>query len=107
MAFDFLKKQDINKGIAEFNDTNNAVLLDVRTAEEYKEGHISGSKNISYEKVDTVESLITDKTTPIFVYCHSGSRSRIAVNKLRSIGYTDVKNIGGIVSYTGITEGGL
>ena len=99
-----LKKKDINKGILEFKDTTDAVLLDVRSKEEHQEGHISGSKNIEVEKIDAVSLFIKDKTTPIFVYCYSGSRSGMAVSILKNMGYTSVKNIGGISSYTGTLE---
>lgn len=104
MLIGLLKKKDINKGILEYEGTNNAVLLDVRSKSEYQEGHIRGSENIEIEKTDAVISLIKDKTAPLFVYCYSGSRSNMAVNILRNMGYTNVKNIGGISSYTGTLE---
>lgn len=100
----FLKKRDINNGISEFKNTYNAVLLDVRTKEEYREGHVAGSKNIEVGNINSIISLIKNMETPLFVYCHSGSRSSIAVNALKSLGYTNVKNIGGISSYTGAIE---
>lgn len=106
MLFDFLKRADSNKSISEFEATSGAVLLDVRTGEEYREGHVPGSKNIEPGKISTVTSTITDKSTPLFVYCHSGSRSGAAVNTLKSMGYTNVRNIGGISSYTGTIERG-
>lgn len=99
-----LKKKDINKEILEFKGTIDAVLLDVRSKGEYQEGHISGSKNIELEKIDTVGLFIKDKTTPIFIYCYSGSRSELAMSALKNMGYTSVKNIGGISSYTGNLE---
>ena len=48
-----------------------------------------------------MEEVIPGKDTPVFVYCHSGSRSAQAVSKLQRMGYTAVKNLGGITSYSG------
>lgn len=104
--FNFLKMPDINAGVADYTDTDGAVLIDVRSKAEYKDGHIPGSKNIELEKMNSATSIIRDKDTPIFAYCYSGSRSNMAVKTLKKMGYTDVTNIGGIGSYKGITEGG-
>lgn len=101
--FDFFKLPDINQELLAFHNTKEGVLLDVRTPEEYKEGHIPGSKNIPlrslYERTPAAQLQ-----TPVFVYCHSGARSRQAVILLKKMGYTNVKNIGGIDSYTGKVE---
>lgn len=99
--FDFLKSPDINKGVKEYNDTPGAVLLDVRTPEEYREGHIPGSKNVPLQALDRVGSAAGDRSAPLFVYCYSGNRSRQAAGILTKMGYSDVRNIGGISSYTG------
>lgn len=105
--FDFMKKQDINSGVADFAGTDGAVLLDVRTSDEYRQGHVPKSRNIDLAELHGVSKIITDKSTPIFVYCYSGARSGKAVNMLRSIGYAAVKNIGGISTYTGAIERGV
>ena len=55
--FDFFKQPDIHKGLKEYAETENAVLLDVRTPQEYREGHIPGSKNISLQTIDKVASV--------------------------------------------------
>lgn len=99
--FDFFKGQDINRGIEDFHQTPGALLLDVRTPEEYRQGHIPDSRNVSLQSLDNVRSIVGDKDTPLFVYCLSGSRSRQAVNLLGSMGYTNVRNIGGIANYKG------
>lgn len=106
MFLNFFKKQDINHGFDEFKATNGAVLLDVRTSAEYREGHIPGSKNIDVAEIGSASSAIKDKATPVYVYCYSGSRSARAVSALKSMGYTNVKNIGGISSYSGQVEKG-
>lgn len=104
--FGFFSRQDINKGVIEYKTTSNAVLLDVRTSDEYRDGHIPGSVNIDVSDIGKVVSVVSDKTAPLFVYCHSGSRSAMAVSALEKAGYIKVKNIGGIVSYTGSVKKG-
>ena len=95
------KRADINAGVDEFRSTPNAVLLDVRTREEYKGGHIEGSINIPLQNIYSVQTLITDFNKPIFVHCLSGGRSAQATSVLKSMGYTNVENIGGISSFRG------
>ena len=102
--FDFLKGPDINQGVKEYNATDGAVLLDVRTPEEYREGHIPGSKNVPLQSIDKVTVMINNKATPIFVHCLSGARSRQAAAILQQMGYTNVKNIGGFSAYAGKVE---
>lgn len=104
--FSFLKKQDIDKGVYRFHATQGAVLLDVRSAEEYKQGHIPQSINIDVNKIDAAVLVVKDKLTPLFVYCLSGGRSDAAVNALKNMGYKNVTNIGGIRTYTGRIEKG-
>lgn len=74
--FDFLKGPDINQGVKEYSVTDGAVLLDVRTPDEYRQGHIPGSKNVPLQSIDKVTVMINNKATPIFVHCLSGARSR-------------------------------
>lgn len=102
--FDFLKGSNINDGVKKFKETNGAVLLDVRTREEYNQGRIPGSVNIPVNDIHRIDSEITDKDTPLFVYCLSGGRSGQAVSHLKSMGYRDVNNIGGISGYRGLIE---
>lgn len=99
--FGFFKQADINAGIQEFLKTEKAVLLDVRTREEYESGHIENSENIPLQQIEKVPAKITDKNTPLFVYCRSGSRSSSATSALKQMGYSNVTNIGGISSYKG------
>ena len=97
----FLKFKDINEGVKAFLSVENAVLLDVRTREEYSAGHIEGSINLPLQNIDQAAAIVPDKKTPIFVHCHSGARSARAAAELRRMGFTDVKDIGGIISYKG------
>ena len=102
--FDFLKGTDINQGVKEYRATDGAVLLDVRTPDEYRQGHIPGSKNVPLQSIGKVADMIDNKAAPIFVHCLSGARSRQAAAVLQQMGYSDVKNIGGISAYTGKVE---
>ena len=95
---------DINRGYQEFKDTKNAVLLDVRTREEYDEGHIPLSKNVPLDEIDKVKNMVSDKHTPLYLYCYSGVRSLEATQKLVSLCFEKVNNIGGISSYKGEIE---
>ena len=74
--FDFLKQTNINQGIEEYKRIAGAVLLDVRTPQEYQEGHIPESKNIPLQQLNNVVSLVKNKDIPLFVYCYSGALSR-------------------------------
>ena len=67
--FDLFKQPDVNQGVKEYQRTSGAVLLDVRTPEEYRSGHIPGSKNISLQTIDRVGSVAENKDTALYVYC--------------------------------------
>ena len=97
--FNIFNKPNINEGVKNFRKTPNAILLDVRTEEEYREEHIEGSTNLPLQEIETATSLITDKDKPLFVHCRSGVRSAQAVSILKKIGYTNVNDIGGIIDY--------
>jgi rhodanese-related sulfurtransferase len=100
----YFKPPDIDWGVEDFRDRSDAVLLDVRTPQEYEEGHIPGSRNVPLHQLRKVTALTQNKETALYVYCHSGARSRQAVSLLRHMGYSDVRNIGGILSYSGELE---
>ena len=102
--FDFIKQPDINQGVQEYKNAVGAVLLDVRTPQEYREGHIPGSQNVPLQQLDKVEEVTENKDTVLYVYCRSGARSRQAVSLLKHMGYTNVHNIGGIAAYSGKVE---
>lgn len=102
--FGFMRGPDINEGVKECRETDGAILLDVRTAEEYNEGHIPGSINLPLQEIQNAPDVISNLDAPLFVYCLSGARSQQAAAFLSRTGYTNVRNIGGISSWTGITE---
>ena len=73
------------------------IILDVRTPEEFAERHIEGAILIpDYEIGEKAENVLTDKDQLILVYCRSGRRSKIAANELATLGYTNIKEFGGI-----------
>lgn len=98
-VFNIFSKLNINEGVKKFRQTPNAILLDVRTEEEYSETHIDGSTNLPLQKIEMATSIIFDKKKPLFVYCRSGVRSAKAVEILKRMGYTNVNDIGGILDY--------
>lgn len=98
---DFFKSPDINQGVQEFEATPGAILLDVRTPQEYEYRHIPGSTILPLQELNRAGEVIPNKDTPLFVYCHSGGRSAQAVKQLKAMGYTAAKNLGGITDYRG------
>lgn len=101
---DLLRLPDVNRGVQEFRSENHAVLLDVRDFQEYEKGHIPGAVNIPRDEIERAKELIPDRNTPIYAYCYSGRRSDYAVSSLKRMGFTSVRNIGGIASYKGELE---
>ena len=76
------------------------VILDVRTQEEDDQGHIPGAIVISHEEInEKAEQVLTDKDQLILVYCRSGRRSKIAAEALVELGYTNIKEFGGIIDW--------
>ena len=81
------------------------IILDVRTAEEYKEGHIPNAINVANETIGEDEiAELPDKDQLIMVYCRSGRRSNLAARKLVKLGYTNIVEIGGIIDWKGDIE---
>ena len=78
------------------------IILDVRTPEEYAQGHIVGAVNLPNETIGTQEiPLLPRKDQTILVYCRSGNRSKQASRKLADLGYTEVLEFGGINTWEG------
>ena len=76
------------------------IIIDARTQEEYDQGHIPGAILIpEYEIADRSEKELPDKEQLILVYCRSGRRSKIAAEELVKLGYTNVKEFGGIIDW--------
>ena len=80
--------------------TDEYILLDVRTDEEFREGHISGAILIpDYEIAVRAESEFPDKDVIILVYCRSGRRSALAAQALSDMGYSNIFDFGGIIDW--------
>ena len=83
------------------DERDDYVILDVRTQEEFDEAHIDGAILIpDYEIVAKAESVLKDKDQLILVYCRSGRRSKLASAELAEMGYTNVKEFGGIIDWS-------
>ena len=91
--------EDINQGILLYKSMPNAVLIDLRDAEDYAEGHIPGAVNMLPE-------TIREQIAAIFLYCYGGMRSYQAEALLQARGYLHVSSIGGIDRYDGELEEG-
>lgn len=97
--------QDLAKEMMRADDS--LVVVDVRTQDEYAEGHIPGAICIPNESiVDAQPAELPDLEQTILVYCRSGRRSKEAAQKLADMGYTNVYEFGGIIDWTGevVTE---
>ena len=81
------------------------IILDTREQDEFDEGHIPGAILIPYTEIENkAEEMLPDKDKLILVYCRSGRRSKIAAEVLSKLGYTNVKEFGGIIDWTGALE---
>ena len=95
----------MDAAITQMAEEDNSILLDVRTPEEFADGHIPGAINIPNESIGENDiTELPDKEQRIYVYCRSGNRSKQASAKLVNLGYTNVVEIGGIIDYHGEIE---
>ena len=90
----------ISEAIDLMNRESSYVILDVRTYDEYQQGHIPGAIVVPNETIGTSEiPELPDKQQMILVYCRSGNRSRQAAAKLAKLGYSNVIEFGGIIDW--------
>ena len=76
------------------------VVLDVREQDEYDAGHIPGAILIPYTQIEEkANEILPDQDQLILVYCRSGRRSKIAAEALVELGYTNIKEFGGIIDW--------
>lgn len=76
------------------------VILDVRTQEEFDQAHIPGAILIPNDQISAeAERILMDKNQLILVYCRSGRRSKLAAEELVKLGYTNIKEFGGIIDW--------
>ena len=81
--------------------SNAQVIVDVRTAEEFHAGHVPGAKNIPVQEIKARLQELGAKDTPLVLYCRSGARSGVVAAELRSLGYTNIKDIGPMSAWRG------
>ncbi len=111
LAMSFMSRGD-SKGLVSYEElqqklTDKApiVLLDVRTQEEFNNGHIPGALLLPYDEIDQkAAQLLPEKEKEIIIYCRSGRRSAIAKDSLEALGYTNVKDFGGMNRWQGKVE---
>ncbi len=100
--FNFLKSHNLSqdKAYEQLQNDKTIKLIDVRTKEEYKQGHVKNSINIPLNTIpQRFVSALPNKDDTIFIICLSGARASDATNFLKKQGYTNVHNIGGIGSW--------
>ncbi len=93
-----LKKISTEK-VYELIDDSSVAIIDVREKFEYEEGHLKNSILIPQGSIEDIEDYVDDKDKMIIVYCRSGRRSEAAGNVLVDMGYTNVHDMGGILSW--------
>lgn len=81
---------------------NGAKLVDVRTPEEFAEGHFDGAINFDSVKIDNGELPDLPKDTELYLYCRSGRRATAAASQLEKAGFTNVTNLGGLTDVEAI-----
>ena len=83
-------------------ENSNYVILDVRTMQEYNEGHIPNAICIPNETIgEDIINKLPNKEQLILIYCRSGNRSKQAAQKLKNLGYTNLIEFGGIIDWAG------
>lgn len=93
---------DMDTAVTMMQEENRYIILDVRTPQEFADGHIPKAVNIPNEEIRTEEiAELPDKEQLILVYCRSGNRSKQASQKLADLGYTNVVEFGGIRDWKG------
>lgn len=92
----------LDEGMVLYKETTGAVLLDVRSPDEFKQGHVPEAQNLEVYEIAKIIQMVPDKETPIFCYCKSGARSAHAAMRLEMLGYKNVKHIGGVDGYSGV-----
>jgi len=78
----------------------NAIVIDVRTPQEFQSGHIKNAINIPYEVIGfKMKDVTEEKDREVLLYCRTGRRSGIALETLKKLGYTHAKNVGGYETF--------
>lgn len=95
----FAPKSDTTGEQAQSLVAAGALLVDVRSPEEFQAGHIPGARNVPIDALGARMSELGPQSTPIVVYCHSGGRSAQAQRLLRDAGFSNVHNLGAMSAW--------
>ena len=99
------KQITMSEAVKMMETEKNYIILDVRRADEFAEGHIPGAINVPNEEIGTTDiAELPNKSQLILVYCRSGRRSKEASEKLVKLGYTNIVEFGGILDWPGEIE---
>lgn len=81
--------------VSSFDNKQLARIIDVRSKQEFKAGHIKGSKNIPFDKLVSNPQAVITSDDEYYILCHSGIRSKRAISALKKQGYTNLTNLKG------------
>ena len=91
-------KLDVQQAVEKMNKSKKFIIVDVRTAKEYYDGHVENAVLMPMQEMDAMlEKILPNKKQTIFLYCRSGRRSNIVAQKLIEKGYKKVYDIGGVI----------
>ncbi|MBE6312490.1 MAG: rhodanese-like domain-containing protein [Bacteroidales bacterium] len=91
-------KLDVQQAVEKMNKSKKFIIVDVRTAKEYYDGHVENAVLMPMQEMDTMaEKILPNKKQTIFLYCRTGRRSNIVAQKLIESGYKSVYDIGGVM----------
>jgi rhodanese-related sulfurtransferase len=91
-------KLDVQQAVEKMNKSKKFIIVDVRTAKEYYDGHVENAVLMPMQEMDTMaEKILPNKKQTIFLYCRTGRRSNIVAQKLIESGYKNVYDIGGVM----------
>ncbi|MEC8458766.1 MAG: rhodanese-like domain-containing protein [Bacteroidota bacterium] len=98
-----VSKDELNVDVSDFelimDTTSNGILLDVRTDNEFAQGHLRGAQQIDFYMNDFSNALEKlDKDQPVFIYCRSGNRSGKTAQQMKAMGFSEVYNLEGGIS---------
>ncbi|MDO4850914.1 MAG: rhodanese-like domain-containing protein [Actinomycetota bacterium] len=101
MGFFGKSGKDMAAYVAEARADERAVIVDVRSAQDFAQGHVEGAVSVPLDELTRIAEHAPTTDIPLYVYCLSGMRSARACSQLRAAGYERVMDMGGISSYTG------
>lgn len=90
---EMISVDDVKEIVDNLDEEENVVIIDVRTVQEYAEGHIAGAINLP---LDIISNIDVAKDKKVIVYCRSGRRSNLAAIELIGLGYENVYDMGGL-----------